>query len=162
MITGVMAIGRYFAGPLVKRINPTGILFTSAVVSTVGIYSMSIATGNLVYVAALLFAIGVTYFWPTMLGYIAEYQADTGALGMSVIGGVGIFAVSIWNPIIGSWIDSARLAAQQQNLDETATELAAGQATLANLTLFPLVLIFAFGLLLFFNKKIHSNQIKQG
>jgi len=158
MITGVMAVGRYFAGPLVKRVNPTGILFLSAVVSTIGIYSMSIATGPMVYIAALLFALGVTYFWPTMIGFVAEYQPQTGALGMSIMGGVGIFAVSIWNPIIGSWIDKARLQAQEQNLSEAATELAAGQATLANLTLFPLILVFAFALLMFFTRKTIANS----
>ncbi|MGB2045478.1 MAG: MFS transporter [Porticoccaceae bacterium] len=161
MITGLMAVGRYFAGPLVRGLHPAGILLASAVISTIGIYSMSIATGGMVYFAAILFALGVTYFWPTMLGYVAEYIPQTGALGMGIMGGAGMFAVSMWNPVIGSWIDTARLAAQQQNLSETAAELAAGQATLANLSLFPLTLIVAFSLLFLFTRKVNSTEAEK-
>ena len=54
--------------PVIHRLNPTGVLWISAIVATVGIYLMSSATGGMVYVAAVLFAIGVMYFWPTMIG----------------------------------------------------------------------------------------------
>ena len=144
MITGVMAVGRYFAGPIIHKFNPSGVLLYSAVVTTIGIYSMSIATGNMVYVSALLFALGVTYFWPTMVGFVAENIPDSGALGMSLLGGIGMFAVSMWNPVIGKWIDEARQQALTLNSDPALAELAAGQATLANLSIFPFVLIFAF------------------
>jgi len=158
LITGLMAVGRYFAGPLIQRLNPVGVLFASSVVATLGIYSMSLATGNMVYLAAILFAIGVTYFWPTMVGFIAEHVPDSGAFGMSLIAGVGILAVSIWNPVIGNWIDSARLEAQSQNLTGPAAELVAGQATLSNLSLFPVALIVAFTGLLFYmrSRRAHS------
>lgn len=105
---------------------------------------MSQATGSMVYVAAVLFAIGVTYFWPTMLGCVAEYTPKTGALGMSLIGGAGMFAVSLWNPVIGSWIDAARTQAQAANIDGQQADLLAGQAVLGNILLFPAILIFAF------------------
>ena len=49
-----------------------GVLLASAVIATIGIYAMSIASGPMVYVAAVLFAIGVMYFWPTMLGIVSE------------------------------------------------------------------------------------------
>ena len=156
MITGVMAVGRYFAGPLVHRLNPSGVLFASAVITSIGIYTMSIATGNMVYVAALLFALGVTYFWPTMIGFVAENIPQTGALGMSIMGGVGMFAVSMWNPVIGNWIDQARQQALAANPDPQLAELAAGQATLANLSLFPLVLIVTFALLTWHMRSRHS------
>jgi len=149
-ITGLMAVGRYFAGTLIHRIQPAGVLLMSAILTTAGIYFMSIATGNMVYLAAILFALGVTYFWPTMVGFVAEQLPETGALGMSLIAGVGILAVSIWNPVIGGWIDAARLKAQEQNLSGAAADLVAGQAALSNLALFPLALIVAFaGLFIF-------------
>lgn len=158
LITGLMAVGRYFAGPLIQRLHPAGVLLFSSIVATIGIYSMSIATGNMVYVAAVLFAIGVTCFWPTMVGFIAEQIPDSGAFGMSLIAGVGILAVSIWNPVIGSWIDSARLEAQSQNLTGAAADLVAGQAALTNLSLFPLALIVAFTGLLIFMRRRHKSQ----
>jgi MFS family permease len=159
MVTGIMAIGRFFAGVLLHRLHPVGVLLASSVVSTIGVYAMSIATGGMVYFAAILFALGVTYFWPTMLGFVAEYLPKTGALGMSLIGGVGMFAVSLWNPVIGSWIDDARVAAEQQNLTGAAAELAAGHATLANLTLFPLALIIPFGLLFVYMRKREQQAV---
>ncbi|EWH11399.1 major facilitator superfamily transporter [Catenovulum agarivorans DS-2] len=153
MITGLMAVGRYFAGPLVHTLNPVGILLMSAVLSAAGIYLMSTVTGGMVYVAAIVFALGVTYFWPTMIGFIAEYQPKTGALGMSLIGGAGMFAVSMWNPIIGGWIDAARAAAEAQNLTGAEAELVAGQVALSNLAIFPTILIVAFAALYLFMRK---------
>jgi len=149
MITGLMAVGRYFAGPLVRRFNPTGVLFGSSLFAAAGIYLMSQASGNMIYLAAVLFAIGVTYFWPTMLGCVAEYTPKTGALGLSLIGGAGMFAVSMWNPVIGGWIDAAKADAAAQNLAASQADVAAGQAVLGNLLMFPLVLIVAFAVLYF-------------
>ena len=40
MVTGVMAVGRYFAGPIVHKLNPVGVLFMSAIISTLAIYLM--------------------------------------------------------------------------------------------------------------------------
>lgn len=108
---------------------------------------MSMASGPSVYIAALLFAIGVMYFWPTMLGFVGEYLPKTGALGMSLIGGVGMFSAGWWQPVIGSWLDTARATALEGGVSPEAADLAAGQATLANLALFPLALVMLFGLL---------------
>jgi MFS family permease len=149
MVTGLMAVGRQFAGPVIHRLHPPGVLLASAVIAAIGIYAMSIASGPMVYVAAILFAIGVMYFWPTMLGFIGEYQPKTGALGMSLIGGVGMFATGIWQPVIGTWLDGARAVAIGDGLTGDAAELAAGQATLANLALFPLALVILFSALIF-------------
>jgi len=89
-----------------------------------------------------------------MIGFVAENIPQSGALGMSMLGGAGMFAVSMWNPVIGGWIDQARQQALVVNSTHEAAELAAGQATLANLSLFPLVLIFAFiGLVIFMQKQ---------
>ena len=149
MITGLMAVGRYFGGPLIHKFKPIGVLFGSAIVATLGIGLMSVATGGMVYFAAILFAIGVMYFWPTMIGAAAEYTPQTGALGLSFIGGVGMFATSLWQPVIGGWLDSERAAAIANGLSEDAADLAAGQATLDNLAVFPAILIVLFGILYF-------------
>ena len=156
MITGLMAVGRYFAGPLIHRLNPVGVLLASAVCAAGGIFLMSQAQGSTVYMAAILFALGVTYFWPTMLGCVAEYTPQTGPLGLSLIGGVGMFAVSMWNPVIGSWIDSARTKAQAMQLSDSQVDVAIGQEVLMKLFSFPVVLIVAFaGLYWFMHKSGH-------
>ena len=153
MVTGLMAVGRYFAGPVIHRLNPTGVLWISAILATVGLVLMSQATGSMVYFAAIIFALGVMYFWPTMIGFVGEYLPKTGALGMSLMGGAGMFAVSIWNPIIGSWLDKEREASLTLGLDADAADLAAGQATLDNMAIFPAILILLFGLLYFYMKR---------
>lgn len=160
LITGLMAVGRYFAGPVIHRLNPVGVLLFSAVVATAGIYAMSVATGSMVYIAAILFAVGVMYFWPTMVGFVAENIPESGALGMSMIGGAGMFALSLWNPVIGSWIDSAREKANAAAVTGVNPELAAGQSVLADLALFPATLIIAFTLLYIYMNKRNSNQQK--
>ena len=156
LITGLMAVGRFFAGPVIHRLNPTGVLWISAIVATVGIYLMSSATGGMVYVAAVLFAIGVMYFWPTMIGFTAENLPRTGALGMSVMGGVGMWATGMWQPVIGGWLDKERAAALAEGLSAGAADLAAGQATLDNIVIFPIILVFAFGILFFFKKQLQA------
>ena len=145
LITGIMAVGRYYAGPMVHKLSPPGVLFASAILASFGIFLMTQLQGSAVYFAAVVFALGVTYFWPTMIGCTGEYAPKTGALGMSLMGGAGMFAVSIWNPIIGGWIDSATEQAEAAGLTGNELLLASGQAALNNLILFPLVLIVTFG-----------------
>ncbi|MBC7920547.1 MAG: MFS transporter [Ferruginibacter sp.] len=147
LVTGLMAVGRYFAGPVVHRLNPTGVLWASAVFATAGILLMSQATGAMVYVAAAMFAIGVCYFWPTMLGFVAEYLPRTGAIGLSILGGLGMFSASIFQPIIGGWLDNEKIKTAAAGLTGNAADLAAGQATLARMAFFPGILIVAFGVL---------------
>ena len=154
LITGLMAVGRFFAGPVIHRLNPTGVLWMSSIIATAGILLMSQATGGMVYVAAILFAIGVMYFWPTMIGFTGEYMPKTGALGMSIMGGAGMFATSFWQPVIGGWLDSERANSLAAGVTAEAADLAAGQATLDNLAIFPAILIVAFGVLFFMRKKL--------
>lgn len=159
MVTGLMAVGRYFAGPLIHRLNITGVLLVSAIIATVALGLMSQATGAMVYVAAILFAVGVCYFWPNMISFVAVYLPKTGALGMSLIGGAGMVGVSIFQPIIGGWLDAEKANAAAQGLEGDAMELAAGQATLDNIAVIPAILTVAFIVLFFVmrNKKAEGS-----
>ena len=156
MVTGVMAVGRYFAGPIVHKLNPVGVLFMSAIISTLAIYLMSIVDGTSLYFVSILFAFGVCYFWPTMIGFVSEYLPKTGALGMSLVGGMGMFATGIWQPVIGSWIDQNTQLALESGLTQDLAEITAGKATLANITYFPLILILFFGILYLNRKKLEK------
>ena len=92
MVTGIMALGRYFAGPIIHKLNPIGVLLMSAILTTGAVFYMSIAEGSMIYFGAILFAFGVCYFWPTMIGFVSEYIPKTGALGMSLVGGAGMLS----------------------------------------------------------------------
>lgn len=150
LTTGLMAVGRFFAGPVVHRLNPTGVLWASSIIATVGIYLLSVTTGTMTYLAAIMFAVGVCYFWPTMLGFVGENIPKSGALGMSVIGGIGMLATGIAQPVVGGWIDSAQAEATARGLSGSEAELVAGQAALSNLVTFPAILVVAFGALWFY------------
>lgn len=153
LVTGLMAVIRYFAGPIVEKFDQTGVLLGSAVFAAIGIYLFSTQTGSMAYVAAIFFALGVALFWPNMVGFIAEKVPLSGALGMSIIGGVGMFSTSIFQPIIGKWIDAARVEQTAKGLTGDAMELAAGQQTLSTMVTFPAILIVAFTLLYFWMKR---------
>lgn len=153
LVTGLMAVIRFFAGPIVDKFDQTGVLLGSAVLAAIGIYLFSTQTGVMAYVAAVFFAMGVALFWPNMVGFIAEKVPLSGALGMSIIGGVGMFSTSIFQPIIGRWIDSAKAEQTAAGLTGDEMELAAGQATLSTMVLFPLILIVAFTILYFWQKR---------
>lgn len=107
VVTGIMAVGRYFAGPLIHKLNPSGVLLGSAIFSFLGLYLLSIASGaGFTMFAAIVFAIGICYFWPTMLGFVAEYIPKSGALGLSIMGGAGMVATSMVLPLMGESIDT--------------------------------------------------------
>ena len=137
VVTGIMAVGRFFAGGLIHRLNPPGVLLGSAIFSTAGLILLSVAQGPVVtLLSAAVFAIGVCYFWPTMIGTSAEYTPKTGALGMSILGGAGMVATSMVLPIMGKSIETA-----------------GPQITLRNMSVLPMILIVMFIILLMAVKK---------
>ena len=125
--TGVMVLGRGFAEPVVHRFSPAGVLLLSAVFSALGLYLLSHTTGNMLFVGALVFGIGVCYFWPTMLGFVSENLPKTGAVGMNLMGGAGMFAVSIYMIFMGGYYD--RLLASKLPSGATVADYSASTAT---------------------------------
>ena len=138
-INGIMAIGRGFAGQVVKKLTTAGMLLFSAVFATIGLIWLSYSNGNTTFLAAGVFAIGVCYFWPTMLSFVSEKIPESGALGLSVIGGIGNLGISIALPIIGIFMD----------MDSS------GAATLRYIAVLPAILIGAF---LFLNIYLRKNK----
>ncbi len=116
-INGIMAVLRLCAGPVVHRLSPTGILLASAVLSGAGLlwlsYGGSAAT---VIAAATVFAVGVCYFWPTMLGFVSERIPRSGALGLGLMGTVGMAVVGlVTSPLMGEIADRAAHADLDEN-----------------------------------------------
>lgn len=126
-INGIMALGRAFAGPIVHSLSSSGMLLFSAVFSTIGLFWLSYATGPTTFVAAFVYAVGICYFWPTMLGFVSEKVPESGALGLSIMGGAGMFSTAVALPIIGG-------------LYEGLT----GAVTLRYIAIMPLILVVAF------------------
>ncbi|MCM4164729.1 MULTISPECIES: sugar MFS transporter [unclassified Arenibacter] len=149
LTTGLMAVARYFGGEIVHKFDQTGVLLGSAVLATLGIYLFSTQTGTMAYVAAIFFALGIAYFWPNMIGFIADKIPKSGALGLSIIGAVGMFSSSIFQPFIGGWIDADKAEAAAAGFTGDELELVSGQATLGTMVAFPAILIVLFTILWF-------------
>jgi len=117
-ISLLMAILRYFAGSVLRRLSPTGILFCSSVVGGLGLLWLSYTHSLVVAIAAgTVFAVGVSYFWPTMIGFTSERVPKGGALALAMMGGIGMLSVGlITSPMMGRVADShlnEKLPAQQ-------------------------------------------------
>jgi len=149
--TGIMVIGRAFAGPVVKKFSPSGVLLISAILAAAGLYLLGHTTGNMLFVGAIIFGIGVCYFWPTMLGFVAENLPKTGAVGLNLMGGAGMFAVSVYmifmsdfyDTLVNAKIPDGTAAADLAAVTNEAKKLAGPEVINATL-LIPLVLIVAF------------------
>lgn len=158
--TGVMVVGRGLAEPVVHKLSPQGVLLISSILAALGIYLLGHTTGNMVFAGALIFGMGVCYFWPTMLGFVSENLPKTGAVGLNFMGGAGMFAVSIYMILMGSHYDKllgdklpagADLKAYTNapGGSEMANALAeakkaAGPQILDTTLIIPIVLVFAF------------------
>lgn len=104
----IMMVLRFCAGSIVHRISPLGLLAASAAIAALGLVSLSYATGVMILLAATLYAFGKTFFWPTMLGVVAERFPKGGAMTINTIAGVGMLSVGIVGAVfMGKIQDSA-------------------------------------------------------
>jgi len=99
----LMFVLRFTAGPIVHRINPLGLLCIAACCGAIGLYLLGTVNGAvLVFLAATIFALGKTFYWPTMLGVIGERFPKAGAIAMGLSGGIGMLSAGfLGGPGIG-------------------------------------------------------------
>ncbi|HUQ91126.1 MAG TPA: MFS transporter [Bryobacteraceae bacterium] len=109
---GLMFVLRFFGGPMAHRFSPFGLLAISAILAAAGLYLLgAVKTPAEAFLAATLFGVGKTYFWPTMLGITSELFPRGGALLLAIMGGTGNLATAFILPIMGGWYDTAGPAA---------------------------------------------------
>ncbi|MFO0937051.1 MAG: MFS transporter [Gemmataceae bacterium] len=101
----MMFILRFFAGPIVHKINPIGLLMMSAILGTAGLAMLGMPFTDSVWpwVAAVsIYGIGKTFYWPTLLGVISERFPKGGALAIGLSGGIGMISAGFFGgPGIG-------------------------------------------------------------
>jgi MFS family permease len=94
--SGLMFILRFFAGPIVERISPLGLLAVSALFGAAGLTMLGNAEGAVMCViAATVYGIGKTFLWPTMLAVVSEQFPKGGAITIGAAGGVGMLAAGL-------------------------------------------------------------------
>jgi MFS family permease len=87
---------RFFAGPIVERISPLGLLFVGATCGAIGLTLLGhVATGLLVVVAASIYGVGKTFLWPTMLAVVSERFPKGGAITIGAMGGIGMLSAGL-------------------------------------------------------------------
>jgi MFS family permease len=159
-ISGIMALARQFGGTFVHNTKSTTILLTSSILAFIGLALMGYTNGIMVFAAAGIFALGIAFFWPTMLGFVSENIPQSGALGLAIMGGIGFLGGAIAQPVLGAIFDAQTAAAVPagQVLDvlknaaegsqEAAlwakTTLTGGVHTLRYVAIVPAVLILCF------------------
>lgn len=134
-INGIMIVGRAFAGPIQAKISTAGMLWFSAIFSFIGMQLLTGASGSFVFVAAAVFALGVTFFWPTTLAFVSENVPQSGAFGLSIMGGLGMLSVSVVLPVMGRVLDNA-----------------VGTEAIGTMSILPAILIVLYGGLFFLRR----------
>lgn len=119
--SGLMFILRFFAGPIVERISPLGLLAVSAIFGALGLTLLGNATSIVMcVVAATIYGVGKTFLWPTMLGVVSEQFPKGGAITIGAVGGVGMLSAGLLGgPGIGFLQDQNASASLQQADAET-------------------------------------------
>lgn len=167
LINGIMAVGRGSIGALAHRVSPVALLLGSSVLSVVGLYLLARANdAGSGFIAAVVFAMGVCFFWPTMLGVVSERFPRTGALGMAIMGGAGNLSVSAVLFFVGSIYGNAtnvaaggeeklaalKAAGESGKAALTQAQADGGRIGLQTLLYLPLVLTAVFAAIYFYDK----------
>lgn len=160
-VSGIMFVGRHFAGPLAKRLSPEGLLCGSSVLAAIGLYGLSQANSPVTaMLAATAWGLGVCYLWPTMLAVAAERYPRGGALTIGLMGVAGALSSYLVLPALGSIYDQAKLTAAGGATALAAMSpeqlqpvlVAAATESFRAVSVIPVVLVVAFGLLFVLNR----------
>ena len=196
--SAIMAVLRFFfAGPIVEKLTPIGLLMLSALLAVIGLYFLSTAQGlAMIFIFATLYGFGKTFFWPTMLGVVSEQCPKGGALTLNAIAGIGMLTVGIvGGPLIGKMqedsvanalpketyekisvessyllgkytaVDAAKVSALgEEAAKETNSKIkVAKQGALANITVFPIIMLIAYiALFVYFKRRGGYKSVEIG
>jgi MFS family permease len=159
-ISGIMALSRQFGGSLIHNMKSTVVLLTSSILAFIGCILMGYTSGAMVFASAGIFALGVAFFWPSMLGFVSENVPQSGALGLGIMGGIGFLGGAIAQPVLGAIFDAQTAAAipAGQTVEAlksaaagtkeaaiwASSQLTGGEHTLRFVAFVPAILIIAF------------------
>lgn len=126
----LMFVLRFFAGPIVHRINPIGLLLASSVIAVLGLLWLGteITSVFMIFAAATLYSFGKAFLWPTMLAVAGERYPQSGAVAMSALGAAGMISVGfVGGAMIGAQQSEATSAALVESSDATFDRYSAGE-----------------------------------
>src|SRR5260370_13818819 len=101
-VSALMFLMRHFAGSLVHKLSPIGVLWFSCLGATLGLIALSWANSPVTaLLSATLWGTGVCYMWPTMLATASERFPRGGALLMGLMGTAGTLSIQFVLPLMG-------------------------------------------------------------
>ena len=99
MWTSAIMFGLRFCAHFIEKnlkLSPVGLLAVCAILACIG---LNLASGMTTFGVALLalavYAIGKTFFWPTMLAVASDRFPRTGAIAISIMGGIGMLSAGM-------------------------------------------------------------------
>ena len=121
-VSALMFVMRHFAGPIVHKLSPVGLLWASCLMGSLGLVALAAADSPLTgLLAATIWGTGVCYMWPTMLATASERFPRGGALLMGLMGTAGTLSIRFVLPMMGAIYDAKKI------------EVAGGEAAFAAL-----------------------------
>lgn len=101
-VSTIMTILRFYAGPIVHRFSPIGLLVLGSAIAIAGLLLLSHSVGWAIVGAATIYAFGKTFLWSTTLGLTSEQFPKGGALTLNGVSAVGVLFLGVLgSPFIG-------------------------------------------------------------
>lgn len=163
-VSCIMFVARHFAGPIAHKISPVGLLWFSALLTSLGLYMLSIADSPITgFIAATIWGAGVCFMWPTMLASAAERYPRGGAWTIGLIGSAGAMSTYIVLPILGAAYDRAKLEAAggadafatltEGSPEQVNTLVFAAEKSFQTVALLPIALLVIFGFIWYYDRR---------
>ena len=155
-VSGIMFVMRHFAGPIAHKISSVGLLWFSALLTSIGLYMLSVADSPVTgIIAATIWGAGVCFMWPTMLASASERYPRGGAWAIGLIGSAGAMSTYIVLPLLGAAYDKAKLEAAggaeafsamtEGSPEQINSLIYAAEQSFQTVALLPIVLLLVFG-----------------
>jgi fucose permease len=162
-VSGLMFLMRHFAGPLVHKLSPIGVLWCSCLTAALGLLALSFAESPVTaLLAATVWGTGVCYMWPTMLATASERFPRGGALLMGLMGTAGTLSIQFVLPLMGAIFDHKKV--ELAGGDAAFNALPPGamldrvlggaaQTSFRAVAILPALLLIVFGAILLYDRR---------
>ncbi len=114
----IMTIFRFSAGPLLKVFSPIGLLIMSSFLAVISLYSLSMASGIMIFLIVTVYGFAKAYFWPTMIGIAGERFPKGGALTLNMMTGVGMIGVGIVGTVFLGFVQDNQIRSHLKDYDQ--------------------------------------------
>lgn len=115
---GIMFLLRTFAGGVLRFFSPPMLMATSGVLSAAGLLWLGAGAAQwAIFVAFFIYAVGQTYYWPCILGFVSEQYPKGGALTLNLVSALALLSLGmVGTPILGLASDKSTYNQAQEEM----------------------------------------------